>query len=248
MSRVGTATALGLREQGRRPLAIALLIVVPVVFITRAVARTEPVPRSVPLPGGGTVLTTMRELHGATMAAITVAFLAGLAGVFAVQPLRQADRRLTAAGFRPWEIVVPRLAALAGATAIVLLVSLVVTALSFNPADWPAFALATALTAVTAALVGALTGLVARPLPATYLLLFWAMLDLGIAQNPMFGTGAPPAWAAMLPGWGPGRLLVDGAFSNGFGAPRALALSLAWIGALAVGLVPTLRRLLGTAG
>ena len=53
-------------------------------------------------------------------------------------------------------------------------------------------------------------------LAATYLMLFLVMTDLGIVQNPMFGDGTSGSWAALLPGYGPSRVMVDGAFSPGF--------------------------------
>jgi ABC-2 type transport system permease protein len=99
--RIAIATRLGFREQARRPLLLVLLVVLPFFFITPASANTEAIPRQIGLPGGGTVLTTMREIHGATMAAITVAFLAGLCGAFVMRSARQADRRLVVAGYRP---------------------------------------------------------------------------------------------------------------------------------------------------
>jgi len=137
VSRVAVATRMGFREQARRPLLLALLVGLPFFFITRAIAQTEELPRAIGLPGGGTVLTNMRDIHGADMAAITVAFLAGLVGVFVMQSARQADRRLVLAGFRPLQAVAPRLLVLAAATALVLAVSLTVTALSFTPKQWP---------------------------------------------------------------------------------------------------------------
>ena len=60
-ARMVTATRLGFREQARRPLLLVLLIVLPFFFITRAIARTEPTPRLIGLPGGGQVLTTMKD-------------------------------------------------------------------------------------------------------------------------------------------------------------------------------------------
>jgi len=85
VSRVATATRLGFREQARRPLLVVLLIGLPFFFITRAIAATERLPRTVLLPGNHEVISTMRDIHGADMAAITVAFLAGLVGVFVMQ-------------------------------------------------------------------------------------------------------------------------------------------------------------------
>ena len=65
--RVLTATRLGFREQARRPLLLVLLVALPFFFITRAIERTEPLPRLVGLPGGGDILTTMKDVHGASM-------------------------------------------------------------------------------------------------------------------------------------------------------------------------------------
>ena len=46
-ARIAIATRLGFREQARRPLLIALLVVVPFVFITKAIASTQAIPRRV---------------------------------------------------------------------------------------------------------------------------------------------------------------------------------------------------------
>jgi hypothetical protein len=243
MSRIATATRLGFREQARRPLLLILLVGLPFFFITRAIAATEKLPRSVGLPGGGDVLTNMRDVHGAMMAAITVAFLAGLIGVFVMQSVRQADRRLVLAGYTPAQALAPRLLVLAAAIALVLGVSVAVTALSFTPQSWSAFAAGNLLVGLTYGLLGTLAGAVVGRLGATHLMLFGAMLDLGIAQNPMFGSGQPPDWATALPGYGPGRVIVDGAFSGTFHAAGALALSIGWVVVLGVAVTVVLGRL-----
>ena len=242
MNRVAVATRLGFREQARRPLLVVLLIGLPFFFITRAIAQTEELPRTIGLPGGSTVLTTMRDIHGADMAAITVAFLAGLVGVFVVQSANQADRRLVVAGFRPHQALAPRLLVLGAATAIVVAVSVAVTALSFTPKLWVAFIAGTLLVALIYAMLGALAGAAVGKLGATYLLLFGAMLDLGIVQNPMFGSGEPPAWGIALPGYGPGRVIIDAAFSDHFHAWGALAIALAWAVTLVVAVLVLLGR------
>lgn len=241
MSRIAVATRLGIREQARRPLLLVLLVGLPFFFITRAIAQTERLPRTVALPGGGSVVTTMRDIHGADMAAITVAFLAGLIGVFVMQSAH-ADRRLVVAGFRPREALTPRLLVLAAATLLVVAVSAAVTALSFTPEQWPAFIGANLLVGLTYAMLGALAGAAVGALGATYLILFAAMLDLGIAQNPMFGSGAPPDWAVVLPGYGPGRVIIDAAFTADFHAWGALAIGVAWTLLLAVAVVRVLSR------
>ena len=242
MSRVAVATGLGFREQARRPLLVVLLVALPFFFITRAIAQTEELPRRIGLPGGGEVLTTMRDIHGADMAAITVAFLAGLVGVFVMQSARQADRRLVVAGFQPYQALAPRLFVLAAATALVVAVSVAVTALSFTPSLWTAFIAGNLLVGLIYAMLGALAGAAVGKLGATYLLLFGAMLDLGIVQNPMFGSGEPPAWGVALPGYGPGRVIIDAAFSDHFHAWGALAIAVAWTFTLAVAVLFLLGR------
>lgn len=240
--RIATATRLGLREQARHPLLLVLLVALPFFFITRAIARSEPTPRRIGLPGGEQLLTNMRDIHGASMVTITVAFLAGLCGAFIMRSARGADRRLIVAGFRPAEALIPRLLILGAVTAVVLVVSLAVTALSFTPASWPAFALGNLLVGLTYACVGALAGAALGPLGATYLVLFLAMLGTGILQNPMFGDGTPGGLATLFPDFGAGRVVIDGAFSVGFHAWSALALAVLWLAVLAGVVTVVLRR------
>lgn len=229
MTRMRRALAMGMREQQRRPLVAVLIVALPFFFITRAIGSTEAAPRVVGLPGGGTALTTMRDIHGANMAAITVAFLGGVLGVFMLRRDAVAvDRRLIVAGFRPGDVLVPRLAVLAAGVAVAVGASLAVTSLSFTPAGWPVFAIGTALVALIYALIGVLLGIALGPLGATYALLFLAMIDLGIVQNPMFGSGTPPGWAVTLPGYGAVRMVIAGAFAEGRVVAVDLALSVAW--------------------
>ena len=233
-SRVSAATRLELRELLRRPLLLVLLVVVPFFFITRSIATTVPQPRAVLLPGGGEVVTNMQDVHGATMAAITIAFLAGLCGLFIMQSARDADRRLVVAGFRPVEAVLPRLLMIAVATGIVVAISLLVTALSFTPQQWPPFIAANTLIGLTYGAIGALAGVLFGRLGGTYFMLFLPMTDLGIAQTPMFGDGVPDGWATLLPGFGGGRMLVDASFASSFHATGELLAGTVWaLGALA---------------
>ena len=242
--RIQLATRLGFREQARRPLLIVLLVIVPLFFISRASAATEEAPRLVGIPGGEAVLTTMRDVHGAMMAAITVAFLAGLCGAFVMRSARQADRRLVVAGYRPMEAVLPRLAVLAAGTLLVLAVSLAVTSASFTPRSWAGFAAGTLLVGLTYACVGALAGALVGQLGATYLVLFTAMLGMGILQNPMFGDGTPGGVAVLLPEYGAARVIIDAAFAPGFHAWGQLALAAAWVAMLAAAVALVLRRAL----
>lgn len=244
LARARAATKMGFREQLRRPLLLILLVIVPAYVVTRSIAITEATPRLIELPGDITVVTTMKNLHGAVMAGTAIAFVAGLCGVFVMQSALQGDRRLIVAGFRAGETAFARLSVLAADTALVVGVSLVATALYFDPASWLPFAGSAILIGVIYAPLGALLGAVLDKLAATYLMLFVVMTDLGIVQNPMFGT--PARWAVLLPGYGPGRLMVDGAYSERFHAGSELALSLAWAAVLGLAVYLLLRRTLGT--
>ena len=245
-ARITTATRLGFREQARHPLLLILLVALPFFFITRSIAVTELTPRLIGLPGGDEVLTTMRDLHGASMVSITVGFLAALCGAFIMRSAQSADRRLVVAGFRPVEAVAPRLVVLAAATALALGVSLAVTALSFTPESWTVFAAGNLLVGLTYACIGALAGALLGQLGATYLVLFASMLGIGILQNPMFGDGTPGGLAYAFPDYGAGRVVIDGAFSPSFQAWWELVLAGGWAAALAVAVAYVLRRNLET--
>jgi hypothetical protein len=229
------------RDQLRRPLVLVLLVIVPAYVITRSIAETLPTARRIALPGGEVVTTTMRDLHGAGMGGLVIAFVVALVGVFVMQSALEGDRRLVLAGFRPGETVVARLAVLLCATALVVAVSVLVTALEFTAASWPATIAALTLIGLIYGAIGALAGAVLNKLAATYLILFLAMTDLGVVQSPMFHTEPGPL-AVLLPGYGPSRAMYDGAFSSGFDAGAELLLGLAWLGVLGAAVYVVLRR------
>ncbi len=242
MVRALTAARMGFREQRRHTLLLVLLVTVPFLFISWSFAITEPLPRQILLPGGDTLLTTMKDLHGAIMVPITVGFLAGLMGLFVVQSALESDRRLVVAGFRPGEVILPRLAVLGAATLVVLAVSLGVTAIDFTPASWAPFIAGNLLIGLIYGAIGALAGVFLGRLGGVYLMFFLPMMDIGVARNPMFFDGAPQGWATVLPGYGPTRLLLDGAFSSSFHAGEDLAIALLWLAGLSLALALLLRR------
>ncbi len=224
---------------------IALLVGLPFFFITRAIAATQAVPRRIVLPGDIAFQTTMKDVHGAIMAAITVAYLAGLCGVFVMQSAREADRRLVVAGFGIGETVAARFAVLLAGTLLVLAVSLAVTAISFTPRSWAAFAGGNLIVGVNFAALGALAGVTFGGLGATYVMFFLPMIDIGVLQTPMFGDGNPGGLAALFPGYGPARVVIDGAFSSSLHASGELALAVGWTAVLALAVALALRRSLG---
>jgi hypothetical protein len=246
-SRIAQATRLELREMWRRPLLLILLVVVPFFFITRSILQTVPQPRIVPLPGGGEILSNMQDIHGATMASITIAFLAGLSGLFIMQSARDADRRLVIAGFSAVEAIVPRLLLIAAMTGIVVVVSVLVTALSFTPRQWLPFIGGNVLIGLTYGSIGARAGVLFGRIGGTYFMLFLPMIDLGIAQTPMFGDGTPNPWATVLPGFGAGRVLVDASFAPGFHATGELVIAIAWALVALTAVIVVLTHSTGTA-
>ena len=239
------ALRLGLRDQARRPVLLGFLVVLPFFFITRAIASTEPVPRTIRLLGDSVFQTTMREVHGSLMAVLTVAFLSGLCGVFVILAALQVDRRLVVAGLGVGRTISARLAVLAVAVLIIGGVSLLVTAISFGPESWFWFGLGTLSAGAIFGSLGVVAGATVGRLGATYLMLFAAMIDVGVLQNPMFGDGEPAAWARILPAWGPVQIATDGALAPSFGSWAALLATGAWATLFLVAMVTLLRRSLG---
>jgi hypothetical protein len=232
------------RDQSRRPLVLILVMLVPAYVILWSVAETKPTPRTIALPGGEWVTTTMKALHGPGMAGLMIAFLAALLGVFVTHSALQGDRRLVLAGFRPREAVQARLLVLGATTLLAVGVSTAIMAIDFTPASWLLVIAVLVLTGFTYAAIGALIGTLLDKLPATYLILFLVMTDLGVMQSPMFHT-SPVSFAWLLPGYPLDRLLYSGAFSHGFHAAGDLVLALGWLAALSLAVYLVLKRAVG---
>lgn len=243
-ARARAATAMAFRDQLRRPLVLVLLVIVPVYVITRSVAETLGTPRTIGLPDGVTVTTTMKELHGAGMGGVVIAFAAALLGVFVMQSALAGDRRLVVAGYRPGETVFARLVVLVAATALVVAVAAITTAVNFTPDSWAPLIGALVLLGLIYAAIGALAGALLDKLGATYLVLFLVMTDIGVVQTPMFSE-TPPDGAWLLPSYGPSRMMYEGAFSTTFHAYGELAIGLAWLLVLGGAVVIVLRRAVG---
>lgn len=234
-----TRTWTGLRhawKEYRRNTALWVLLVgLPLFFITLSIAVTPDDPAPVELIENGKSsisILSMTDLHGAIMVAITVAFLAGLAGLFVVLGSAEADRRLVLAGFKPSEVLASRLGVITLAAMLVSAVSLAVTAASFQPETWVTFAAATLAVALTYAMIGVVVGPIVGRLGGLYLMFLLPFLDVGLAQNIMFDA-APPSWAVWMPAHGAVRVLIDGAFTDTFDETGGLMLALGWLLGLA---------------
>ncbi|NOY55268.1 MAG: ABC transporter permease [Actinobacteria bacterium] len=237
----------GMREYRRNIAMWVLLAVLPVFFISLSFVITPDQPAPVELSEGGVTtarLISMTDLHGAIMVPITIAFLAGLAGLFVIQASSEADRRLVIAGFRTREILVARLGVIGLAGLIATGVSLAITAIDFTPGSWMGFTVGNVLVAVTYGLVGVLIGSLFGRLGGLYLMFLLPFIDVGLAQNVMF-SAVPPAWGAFLPARGAMRVLVNAAFTPSFDQIGNLLLALGWVVALGLVAALVLRRTAG---
>lgn len=233
-ARIGTGLRYAWREYRRNNALWVLLIGLPLFFISLSIQVTPDHPAPVELVENGEAgisILSMIDVHGAIMVAITVAFLAGLAGLFVVLGSAEGDRRLVLAGFKPREVLASRLGVITLAAVLVSGVSLAVTAASFQPQMWLTFAMATLTVALTYAMIGVVIGPLVGRLGGLYLMFLLPFLDVGLAQNIMFDA-APPSWAAWMPAHGAVRVLIDGAFTPSFDETVGLLLAVAWLAGL----------------
>jgi hypothetical protein len=235
----------GLRDYRRNVAMWVLLVMLPILFISLSFYITPAAPTPVELTQSGVTAVTflsMVDVHGAIMVPITIAFLAGLAGLFVVQGSLEADARLAIAGFRAREILVSRLGTIVVAALLTTTVALGVTAIDFTPESWGWFAAGNVLVAVTYGMMGVLVGVVFGRLGGLYVMFLLPFIDVGMAQNIMF-SAAPPSWGVVLPGRGAVQILVDGAFTTTFDQFAMLILAVVWLVGLAVVTSTVFRRI-----
>ena len=240
----------GLRDYRRNPVLWALLGVVPVVFILLARAVTPQQRTTLPLlEGGETVPLTfdLPDIHAGTMAPIAVGALAALAGLFVVLDTRGGDQRLRRAGFRGGALLTARMVVIGVAVLLVAGVSVAVAAGVFQARQWAVYAGANLLVGLTYALVGVVIGPVFGRVAGVFIAFLLPFLDLGIGQSPMLRP-EPPAWARFTPGYGAGRVLLDGGLTASFDTAGSLLIALAWLAGLAVLAALVWRRPVGADG
>lgn len=235
VARAGTALKYAFRQYRRNVVTWVLLAGTPAAFISLSFVITPDQPTPIRLTDAGQTslhLVSMTQVHGAIMAPITIAFLAGVAGLFVVLGSAQADRRLVLAGFRTPEVLAARIGIIWGIGLLVTAVSLGVTALDFTPQQWWPFIAANVLIALTYGMIGVVIGMLAGRLGGVYLIVALPFIDVGIAQNVMFDA-APPTWSQYLPAHGATKMLIDGGFTATFDQTGALVLASAWLAVVA---------------
>ncbi|MEU2031125.1 ABC transporter permease [Nocardia amamiensis] len=231
-----TGLRLGLVDLRRNPALLALLVVVPVVFILLAKVTTPE--RTIAISvrhGDRTVADTFwfPEVHAGTMAPIAVAALATLAGLFVVADSEAGDRRLRLAGYRRSVLLAVRFGVLTVAVAVIGLAALAITATVFTPAQWAGFITALMLAAITYALIGMILAPLFGRVAGVFVAFLIPFLDLGLIQSPMLRP-EPAPWARFWPGYASTRLLFDTGLTTDFDLPATLLLALAWPSGLVV--------------
>lgn len=209
----------------RNPRNVALLVLIPPVVIYSYGVAMEAIP-SVLL--GDRAAADVGRINGALFA---TAFLTGIFGLFQVIDAHHADRRLVVAGFPRLELLVTRLATIAGVSAFIALVSFLVFQQSVSPeAPLVAFA-ALVLSGLVYGLFGVLIGsLVPRELEGSLVLVFVADSDT------IFGSGLIE-WNSVIPKlfplYYPHQVLESAAFDGSVESTEVL-LALAYLAVLLV--------------
>src|ERR687897_3800786 len=180
-------TALFAREQLRAPFTLALLVVVPSLFVVSAAGALSDFADAL----GGSLAGDAAVALSAGWAA---AFISGALGFFQAASSRGADRRLALAGLGPARVAVSRIAAsvaLAVVAAAAAFIALVVRVDVAHPLHAAVAVLGFALLYLA---IGVLVGsLISAPLEGSLLVVFAFLLD-AFAGPGMTGGSAPP-WA-----------------------------------------------------
>lgn len=211
MTRVGFALRASLVEYRRTPVLVALLGFLPA-YLVGVFAVVAPDTPAAVRTAAGTVRVPLSAAVPAFTAPMATALVAGVAGLFVLRSSAGADGRLVLAGYRPWQVVVARLGVLAVVAALATAVAVAVALWEFDPRSLPAFAAGTFAAALAYGTVGAVAGLFLGRLGGVYLVLFGALVDLFLFQNPL-ATDAPDV-ARFLPGHYPMAVATDAAFSG----------------------------------
>ena len=242
----------GLTDWGRNRVLWVLLATVPAVFIVLATALAPGSLVRLTLDENGRQVTKVVNLafgagiHPAFMAPVAIASLATLAGMFMILDSRGADQRLVLAGQRRGPLLAGRLTLIALAAMLVTGVSLTVAATVADIQQWGGYVAASALLALTYALMGVVLAPLFGRVAGVLIAFLVPFLDLGIAQDPMLHT-SPPAWAHFLPGYGGFQMLTHAILTRGSTQDGPLLAALAWLAGVGVAAALLFRRNMRTA-
>lgn len=211
--RARSVTEMGLREYGRTPVLLALLLVLPaymIAFFSRVVPAD---PIAVTVPVQGSMVVPMTDAMTVVMGPLVAGLIGGIAGLFLLQSASSVDGRLAIVGTPIRSILLGRGVVLAVAALVTSVVSIAVLSLSHVPMRPGWFLVALLTIALLYGTIGGVVGLVFNRLAGIYVVMFVPLLDLFLAQSP-FATDPPPI-APLLPGHFPSKLALDAAFTPG---------------------------------
>ena len=181
-----TRTAVFAREQLRAPFTLALLVVIPALFVVSAAGALSDFASAL----GGSLAGDAAVGLSAGWAA---AFISGALGFFQAASSRGADRRLALAGLGPARVAVSRIAASVGLAFIAATAAFVALLLRVDVAHPLHAAVAVLAFALLYLAIGVLVGsLIAAPLEGSLLVVFIFLLDA--FAGPGMSSSAPP-WA-----------------------------------------------------
>ena len=178
MSRLATVTRLRVAELLRQPLTLVMLLVLPPIVIEMYGVAVNSFPQLSTL---GADPMTVGRLTGTLF---SVAFLAGLVGLFQVISARTGDERAAIAGFPQWELLTTRLVTMlliASAGAGVAFVTLSYTVDVAAPGLAVGFLV---LAALIYGLLGVIVGtLIPQELEGSIVLVFMADIDNALSSG-----------------------------------------------------------------
>ncbi|MGB9987569.1 hypothetical protein [Salarchaeum japonicum] len=210
MTRTTTALSATVKQFGRTPVLLALLIALPAYFVGLLGYVLPDAPITVQVPGM-TVRTTLVNGTLPMLAALAAAMVAGIAGLFLTVDTLDADGWLSLAGLPARTLFVARALALAGAAVLAAAGASAVLGLHVVPDQPVVFVASVVVLAVTYGLLGAVVGVLTSRPAGVYVMLFGPAIDLFLFHSPL--ATDPPIWAAAFPGRYAGVAAMDAAFS-----------------------------------
>jgi hypothetical protein len=182
-----TRTAVFAREQLRAPFTLALLVVVPALFVIAAAGALSDFADAL----GGKLAGDAAVSLSAGWAA---AFIAGAVGFFQAAASRGADRRLALAGLGAAHVAASRIAASVGLAVVASAAAFAALELCSGVAHpWHAAAAVLAFALIYLG-VGVIVGsIIQAPLEGSLLVVFVFLLDA--FAGPGMTGGSPPPWA-----------------------------------------------------
>lgn len=182
-----TRTLVFAREQLRAPFTLALLVLIPVLFVVSAAGALSDFAGAL----GGALAGDAAVALSAGWAA---AFISGALGFFQAASSRGADRRLALAGLGPSRVAVSRIAASVGLAVVAAAAAFAALVIRVDVAHPLHAAVAVLGFALLYLAIGVVIGsVVTAPLEGSLLVVFVFLLD-AFAGPGMTGGSAPP-WA-----------------------------------------------------